>query len=407
MKLHKLNELTESVNDPIANFNLALEYESIQQYASAISFYLRAAEKTNNVELQYVCLLKIGLGFDSQGERNLTTKNALERAISLLPNRPEGYLILSQLYEKETNFSASYLMANIGLMVHNNYIKPIPIISQYSDKYKLLFQKAVASWWLGLLDQAKSITHDLLTNYYHEMNDHYKSAVQNNFKQIGYPNNNFIYTDSLLNEIKYKFTNIEKIKSNNSQLYQDMFVLLMLNGKLKGSYLEIGSGDPFHYNNTYLLENDFNWYGLSIELDQSLVDKFNFNRKNTAICVNALDIDYGTLLEKCSFDSVIDYLQVDCNPSEVSFNILKKVLDSGFKFKVITFEHDYYVDPSIKQLSRDYLISKGYTLLINDVSFNYYSSFEDWWVLKEHVNLVEFDNLNLSNNLIQTLFFNG
>lgn len=407
MKLNNLNKFLKSPNDSLTNFNLALEYDLLDQCASAISFYLRAAEKTTNINLQYICLIRIGLGFDKQGGRNLTTKNSLERAISLLPNRPEGYLILSQLYESENNFSSSYLMANIGLtMYESGSFIPLPTIEQYYSKYKLLFHKAVASWWLGLLDEGKIIIHDLLTNYHNEMDDIYKIAVQQNFDRVGYPKNNLVYIESFINEIKYKFINIEKIKINYSQLYQDMFVLLMLNGKSNGTYLELGSGDPFYYNNTYLLETVFNWSGLSIDIDQSLVNDFNSKRKNPALCYNVLDLDYKILLENYDFGPIIDYLQVDCNPSEVSFNALKKVLDSGFKFKVITFEHDYYVDPSIKQLSRDYLISQGYTLVVNDVSFNYYSSFEDWWVLKDHVNFIQFNNLNLDNNLIKPLFFN-
>ena len=34
---------------------------------------------------------------------------------------------------------------------------------------------------------------------------------------------------------------------------QDMFVLTVLNGKTNGTYLEIGSGDPFIGSNTALL----------------------------------------------------------------------------------------------------------------------------------------------------------
>ena len=117
-----------------------------------------------------------------------------------------------------------------------------------------------------------------------------------------------------------------------------------------------------------------------------------------------MDVDYKQLLENYGFDNIIDYLQVDCDPPNVSFEALKKVLESGFKFRVITFEHDFYADSSIKQLSRDLLISQGYELLVNDVAFNKINSFEDWWVLDKPDNI--FINLNKNVNFVQDLFFN-
>ena len=48
------------------------------------------------------------------------------------------------------------------------------------------------------------------------------------------------------------------IKANHSQAYQDLFVLTMLSGKKNGRYLEIGGNHPSEFNNTYLLETEFN-----------------------------------------------------------------------------------------------------------------------------------------------------
>ena len=78
-----------------------------------------------------------------------------------------------------------------------------------------------------------------------------------------------------------------------------------------------------------------------------------------------------------------------------------------FKFKIITFEHDYYQNKEIKQKSREYLISYGYTLLINDIAFNYNNSFEDWWVLNEYVNQDLFKNLSLNKdvNYVEDIFY--
>ena len=45
----------------------------------------------------------------------------------------------------------------------------------------------------------------------------------------------------------------------NGQAEQDKFVLMMLNKKTNGFFLEIGSSDPIYVNNTFVLENSYNW----------------------------------------------------------------------------------------------------------------------------------------------------
>ena len=51
-----------------------------------------------------------------------------------------------------------------------------------------------------------------------------------------------------------------------SQSAQDIFVLSVLDQKKKGTYLEIGSSVPVDNNNTYILETEFNWTGLLLNL---------------------------------------------------------------------------------------------------------------------------------------------
>jgi len=64
-----------------------------------------------------------------------------------------------------------------------------------------------------------------------------------------------------------------------------------------------------------------------------------------------------------------------------------------YKFAVITYEHDYYVDVtrSYREKSREFLKSQGYVLVVNDVSPEGTSNFEDWWV---HPDLVNSEILN-------------
>jgi len=97
--MNNLANYIESPKNPMYNFQLGLWYEEQGQTAPAVSFYLRAAEFGNGNLLTYESLLRLALCLNRQGSRVFTVKGVLLRAISVMPNRPEGYFLLSRLYE--------------------------------------------------------------------------------------------------------------------------------------------------------------------------------------------------------------------------------------------------------------------------------------------------------------------
>ena len=403
--MYNLKKFIDNPTDPIANFNLGVDYEFLNQTASAASFYLRAAEKTNDPNLQYKALLRNAICFEKQTNRDLTVKTLFQRAITVLPNRPEAYYLLSRLYEHRKEYHDCYTISSIGLEKTTSLPERFEEIPEYPGKFGLLFEKAVSGWWVGLNEESRELLFDLQFNY--SMDESHSLAVQNNLNNLGFPKHKFIYSKSLFDRFKYKFDGLDKIINNYAQVYQDMFVLSVLNGKKHGTYLEIGCGNPFYNNNTGLLETVFQWKGISLDMNEAEIAAFNNERKNKAICIDATTIDYAQLLTDEKFDQVIDYLQIDCDSPEISFDILIKVLSSGFKFKVITFEHDYYYNRDIKQLSREYLMSQGYKLLVNDVAFNRTNSFEDWWILPKYVTTSYFSDFpNNRINFVESIFYN-
>jgi hypothetical protein len=184
------------------------------------------------------------------------------------------------------------------------------------------------------------------------------------------------------------FKNLERIDTNYAQALQDMFVLAVLDGKENGTYLEIGSNAPIYNNNTYLLEQ-FNWRGVSVELEASYNNEFNLIRKNPAMTEDATECHYDYLLETYGIGKVVDYLQVDCEPAEVTFKALQKIPFDKYTFRVITYEHDFYQDPEGKyrELSREYLTNLGYELIIGNVGTDLNNNFEDWYVHPVHVDM--------------------
>jgi hypothetical protein len=209
------------------------------------------------------------------------------------------------------------------------------------------------------------------------------------------------YTKEKFDRLKYKFNNSENILENYSQAYQDMFVLTMLNGKTNGTYLEVGAGVAKNINNTYLLETQFNWVGVSVDIQQMAKDSFiEHGRKNKILIDDALTIDYEKLFIDNNFNKQIDYLQLDIEPQKNTLKCLKLIPFDKYRFSVITYETDFY-DKNIpyeeslrnREEYRKIILSHGYELIagnICNVSKNDF--FEDWYI---DPNIVDNDIIKL------------
>jgi hypothetical protein len=193
---------------------------------------------------------------------------------------------------------------------------------------------------------------------------------------------------------------MQLLPSSNSQCGQESFVVSVLNGKRNGHFLEIGAWDYKDTNNTYLLETDFEWQGIAVEISNKYARRYNKNRRNHCINSDALSINYSEVLANSEFPNIIDYLQLDIDPAVNTFNCLLKIPFDQYQFRVVTFEHDLYVSPQNKiyqKLGNDYLESLGYQRIARDVCYNGLA-FEDWYVkpnLLPGESLVELkDNVN-------------
>lgn len=376
-----LHNFIKSPYSAYNSFNLGEEYFNQDQYASALSFYLRVAEHSDDENLTYEALIKIAKCLGKHDERPYSELGAYLNAISFDPKRPEGYLLLSQYYEFHKSWLEAYNYAKMGYILANKESPTLTDIG-YLGRYTLKFQIAICSWWVGRFSEARETFFDILENDLDILSEGYKLLLQTNLNSLGSGYDAFSTYNQFQHEnLKFHFEGSENIKNNYSQAYQDMFVLMVLSGKRKGKYLEIGSSDPYHGSNTALLE-ELEWSGVSIDINEGWVEKFNKSRKNKAICADALTINYKELLSEKFEGSTIDYLQIDCEPALTSLEILKMIPLDSYKFKVITFEHDHYVDVSrtVRTESRKYLKSKGYQLLVSDISTDGKSTFEDWYI---------------------------
>jgi hypothetical protein len=176
----------------------------------------------------------------------------------------------------------------------------------------------------------------------------------------------------------------------------------MLNNKTEGTYLEIGAGYPFFGNNTYLLESEYKWKGVSLDVTPESIERYFRDRNNIALLRDATQVDYADLLEETKMPTTIDYLQLDCDPSSTTYEVLTKIPFDKYKFAVITYEHDNYNDKtkSYKQKSREYLLSKGYELVLTNIASQGDNDYEDWYV---HPDLVSRDIIDQYKNTDDTI----
>jgi tetratricopeptide (TPR) repeat protein len=391
-----MNFLLDPKN-PRYNFALGRCYEELGQTASAASYYLRTAEFSSNDLLSYEALLRMSLCFQRQGSRIFTIKGVLLRAISLLPDRPEAYFLLSRIYEINREWQEGYTWAVLGEKMFSND-KDLDSLNsnvEYPGPYVFTFERAVTAWWIGLFDESVYLFRKLIKNT--KMLELHTTATKNNIKNLA---NNWkdpiVYHDTMYEYLKVKFEGSNKITQNYSQCYQDMFVLSMIKGKKNGAFVEIGGGDPFYGNNTYLLEREFGWKGISIDIDPNLTEAYKKARPTKVITGDATKLNYDVLTLK-----KYDYLQIDCDPAIVSYEVLLKIPFDRCKFAVITFEHDFYTDENsgVREKSRMYLESLGYELVASNIAPDKYNSYEDWWVYPEFCDKAAINKMKNTSDL--------
>lgn len=183
-----------------------------------------------------------------------------------------------------------------------------------------------------------------------------------------------------------------------SQAHQDLFVRMMLKFKTSGFYVEVGASEPKQSNNTYILERDFDWKGVSLEIDSMLVKQFNNVRNNLCLRADATEFDYAQYFSENNYPKQIDYLSLDIDPAEVTYKALERIPLSEYRFSVITYEHDSYASgTSIMKRSRDYLERFGYVRVVSNV-LCCGRDFEDWYIDPIVVPLEIYKSF-LSNNI--------
>lgn len=196
----------------------------------------------------------------------------------------------------------------------------------------------------------------------------------------------------------------------NAQAEQDKFVLNVMKHKQNGYFLEIGSNDPIHMNNSYILESSYHWKGIMIEYDGHHFPQYKIHRPNSVhINSDATRVDYKALFALNNVPTHIDYLQIDLEAhlgtTISTLEKLDKEVMDNYKFAVVTFEHDIYrtSNHNTRGRSRDIFIKRGYYPVFLDVNDKGEYPFEDWYV---HPDLVDMNYIKALQSRNQKYYKN-
>ena len=167
-----------------------------------------------------------------------------------------------------------------------------------------------------------------------------------------------------------------------SQIGQDKWVLSLFPKGYKGYFMDVGCHLPKYINNTYALEQS-GWSGTAFDI-KYYHRLWKKQRTARFIRDDAVTCDYLGL----NLPLQVDYLSLDIDVLGTNYAVLKRLLDFGFEFGSITFEHNLYQGETFNQAERlpqrELLTTKGCTLVHADVEAGG-NPFEDWWINKKYI----------------------
>lgn len=162
------------------------------------------------------------------------------------------------------------------------------------------------------------------------------------------------------------------------------FALRLCGDKENGTYVEVGASHWRNGNNTYMLEKEFGWTGVGLEIEQHYVDEYNKNRSNPCVHGDATTFNWDRYFEENNFPKQIDHLSIDTD--KVNLLSLINMPLSRYRFSTIVLENKESsnqaldIDEKVKKTQREILARYGYTLIGSGYT-------DDFWIDNRHLKL--------------------
>jgi len=382
-----LNDVVLDYSNPFKMYALAREYDKLLQGAAGFGWYLRAADfcegKTFEEKwLQYKSIILGAKLMERNGDRAHTVSGMLKMALTILPERPEGYYFLAKHCIERSEWRDALMYSKIGV----DYYKPDEVQLDNDLEFpgidELKFLYGHSKWKTDGRDDSKNILFDL--KYKEKISPKVNEEISKLLNKIGYPST-LAYTKDQKEDYKFPFEGLEKVERNYSRHFQDMFVLSFLNGKREGTFIEIGSGHPELFNNTLLLEKDFDWKGISIDNSERMCAEYSRKRKSTIVLDDAASINYHYLFKQNCLENNVDFLRI--NAEGATEKAIEAIPYHDYEFTIIQIQHNAcWWGNDLRDKTREVLSKIGYVLYVPDVAVDEHNNYEDWWVHPGFVN---------------------
>lgn len=157
----KIIDYCANTSDHIAMFDLAREYEFLGQTATAVSFYLRSAEFTSDDVLSYECLLRIGLCFEQQKNRDYSVVGRYYHAAALCPTRPEAYYCLANHNFSKNNWVDALMFINLCIKMCESTDIILATFRNTWSIFEFKYLRAVCLYEMGNIVESKTQFDDL------------------------------------------------------------------------------------------------------------------------------------------------------------------------------------------------------------------------------------------------------
>jgi hypothetical protein len=171
------------------------------------------------------------------------------------------------------------------------------------------------------------------------------------------------------------------------------FALRFSGDKENGTYVEVGASHWRDGNNTYMLEKEFGWTGVGLEIEQHYVDEYNKNRSNPCVQGDATTFNWDKYFEENNFPKQIDHLSIDTD--FVNLLSLINMPLSRYRFSTIVVENKESsnqaldIDEKVKKTQREILARYNYTLIGSGYT-------DDFWIDHNYLKLMgnQWDSLS-------------
>jgi hypothetical protein len=182
------------------------------------------------------------------------------------------------------------------------------------------------------------------------------------------------------------------VEHENASLVNS-FALRLCGDKENGTYVEIGSSHWLENNHTYMLEKEFGWKGVGIEIEDHYVKEYINNRSNPCIRDDATTFNWDRYFEDNNFPKQIDHLSIDTDQTNL-LSLINMPL-SRYRFSTIVIENKEYhngssgIDNKVQKIQQEILSRYNYTLIGSGYT-------DDFWIDNTYLDLqgIQWDPLS-------------